>query len=177
LRYNAPTHVLIHKCAMTSPTRHLRQACLATLAASLVAALFWVFFNASKHWPSLAAVNIFAEDPYDAAGSFGIQLAGLAALLSLVRSLRPEPQGPTLARLALILRGNVVVLLAAAVTLLADGLALLRYADRWTASIVGWWLAGWVGGLMALTLLVGWCSPWGGGWDWPQGGVHGAVRP
>ena len=141
---------------MTDPTRDLRQARLATLAASLLAALFWAFFNVSKHQPSLAAVNVFAEDPYDAVGSFGVQLAGLAALLSLLRSFRPAPQGFIPARLALVLRSNLVLLIAVAVTLLADGVALIRYADQWTASIAGWRLAGLAGALMALNLLAGW---------------------
>ena len=50
---------------------------------------FWAFFDNSKNLPALAVINPFAEDPYDAVGSFGIQLSLFAALLSLLRAFRP----------------------------------------------------------------------------------------
>jgi hypothetical protein len=85
-----------------------RQAKFATLAAFVLVVLFWIFFNASKHISALAQVNVFNEDPYDAVGSFGIQLAILAAVLSFVRILRPYPKGITPENLLLILRGDAV---------------------------------------------------------------------
>ena len=55
----------------------------------LLTIFFLAFFDNSKNIPLLAVVNPFAEDPYDAVGSFGIQLAFFAALLSLIRAFRP----------------------------------------------------------------------------------------
>ncbi len=141
---------------MNNPAGYLRQVHLTTLAACLMAAAFLVFFDASKHQPALAAVNAFAEDPYDAVGSFGIQLAGLGAFVSLVRSFRTYPAGITRTRAALILRGDAVALVAVAVTMIADGVAFCRYPRVWTGSTAGGMLAGLVGGLLALTLLAGW---------------------
>ncbi len=51
--------------------------------------MFYLFFQISKHQPALSQVNAFAEDPYDAVGSFGTQFAVFTALLSLVRAFRP----------------------------------------------------------------------------------------
>ncbi len=141
---------------MNNPASYLRQVRLTTLAACLMAAAFLVFFDASKHQPALAAVNVFAEDPYDAVGSFGIQLAGLGALVSLVRSFRPYPAEITRTQTVLILRGDAVALVAVAVTMIADGVAFCRYPRVWTGSTAGWVLAGIVGGFLALTLLAGW---------------------
>jgi hypothetical protein len=50
---------------------------------------FYLFFQTSKHNPALSSVNAFADDPYDAVGSFGVQFALFTALLSLVRAFRP----------------------------------------------------------------------------------------
>jgi hypothetical protein len=37
--------------------------------AFVLAVLFYLFFQVSKHHPALSQVNAFAEDPYDAIGS------------------------------------------------------------------------------------------------------------
>ena len=55
----------------------------------LLTIFFLAVFDNSKNIPLLAVVNPFAEDPYDAVGSFGIQLAFFAAFLSLIRAFRP----------------------------------------------------------------------------------------
>src|SRR5512141_816551 len=84
----------------------------------LLTIFFVTFFDNSKNIPLLAVVNPFAEDPYDAVGSFGIQLAFFAALLSLIRAFRPyaTKEFPSNQPL-LILRGEIVALLAISVTL------------------------------------------------------------
>ena len=108
---------------------------------------FFLFFNLSKHEPGLARVSPYGEDPYDAVGSFGIQLSAAAALISLMRVLRPR-QGGVVSReaLTLILKGNNVALVSMLVTLAADGMAMVRYLNRWTGSGTGWILAaGWAG--------------------------------
>lgn len=122
----------------------------------LLTLLFWSFFDASKHDPTLAKVNVFTEDPYDAVGSFGIQLAMLSALVSFLRILRPYPKGITFNNLLLILRGNAVSLLSIAVTLAADMIAMFRYLSEWTGSFAGWLLVAFISGLAALTALAGW---------------------
>jgi hypothetical protein len=114
------------------------------------------FKRGTIHYPVLVKVNVFIEDPYDAVGSFGIQLAVLSALVSFVRILRPYPKGITSNNLILILHGNAVSLLSVAVTLTADIIAMFRYLPEWTNSSAGWLLAAFISGLMALTALAGW---------------------
>lgn len=117
---------------------------------------FLAFFDTSKQIPALALVNPFAEDPYDAVGSFGVQLSFFAALLSLIRAFRPyaTKEIPHQQEL-LILRGEAVALLSILVTLTADLVALLRYRTMWRNSFAGWILAALVGGLLLWTVLPG----------------------
>ncbi len=141
---------------MNIPTPSFRQLQLATLITCLLAFLFFIFFNASKHDPALVKANVFIEDPFDAVGSFGIQLALLAGLISFVRILRPYPKGVTPDGLSLIFRGDAVALLSIVVTLAADLIAMLRYLPGWTGSPAGWRLAGFAGSLGVLTAMAGW---------------------
>ena len=122
----------------------------------LLVIFFLAFFDNSKHIPWLAAVNPFADDPYDAVGSFGIQLSFFVALLSLIRAFRPygTKEIPS-SQLFLILRGETVALLCVAVTLTSDIVALLRYLSMWKSSPAGWILAGIVGGLSLLITSAG----------------------
>lgn len=117
---------------------------------------FLAFFDNSKRIPSLTLVNPFADDPYDAVGSFGVQLSFFAALLSLVRAFRPytTKEIPPHQEL-LILRGEAVALLSILVTLAADLVALLRYPTMWMNSFAGRVLAALVGGFLLWTVLVG----------------------
>ncbi len=121
----------------------------------LLTIFFLAFFDNSKNIPLLAVVNSFAEDPYDAIGSFGIQLAFFAALLSLIRAFRPytTKEIPSDQQL-LILRGEIVALLAIGVTLTADIVAMLRYPSMWMNTAGGRILVGLVVGLVSLTILV-----------------------
>jgi len=50
-----------------------------------LAFLFFLFFQYTKHNPTLRPINVFGEGPYDAVGSFGIQLAFLASLVTGIR--------------------------------------------------------------------------------------------
>ncbi|MGD0993857.1 MAG: hypothetical protein ABR998_15450 [Gemmatimonadales bacterium] len=128
-------------------------ACLTTAAALGLTA----FFFAAKHRVGLVRLAPFAEDPYDAVGSFGFQLALVAALISLLRGARrydragiPAPQA------VLVLRGSITALLAVFVTMQADAVALLRHPRVWAHSPIGFTLTL---GLVIVAL----ASLWGAG--------------
>jgi hypothetical protein len=131
-----------------------RQLRSLTLLCGCLALLFFLFFDQSKHQPVLASVNPFLDDPFDAVGSFGIQLALLAVLLSLARLFRPYPNG-RLSNYAvlMVLRSDVVSLLSILVTLIADLVAVLRYPRVWIHTAHGILLVGLTCGLSTLTIL------------------------
>jgi hypothetical protein len=128
-------------------------ACLTVL----LAVLFYLFFQIPKHNPALSHVNAFAEDPYDAIGSFCIQLALFTAFISLLRAFRPYQRKQMLNNQKLFfVRGAYFSCLSIAVTLAADGVAMLRYPSVWIGEPTGFLLAAWLGGMALLTVLVGW---------------------
>jgi hypothetical protein len=134
-----------------------RQIKISALIVFLLAVVFYLFFDRSKHVTALEAVNSFGTDPYDAVGSFGIQLAIFAASLTILRAFRPycaNEVGPK--QIVLILRGLTIVVLSVAVTLTADGVALARYRSVAMASVPGLILTALVAGLALLTILCGW---------------------
>jgi hypothetical protein len=109
-------------------------ACLTTAAALGLTA----FFFAAKHRVGLVRLAPFAEDPYDAVGSFGFQLALVAALISLLRGARRYgPGGVPAPQATLVLRGSITALLAVFVTIQADAVALLRHPRVWAHSPIG----------------------------------------
>ena len=55
----------------------------------VLAAVFAVYFDITKHNLYISPVNPFADDPYDAIGSFAFQAAVFFGFLSLFRSFRP----------------------------------------------------------------------------------------
>jgi hypothetical protein len=127
-----------------------------TLIILILAVLFYFFFMTSKHDPILSPVNPFAEDPFDAIGSFGIQVAGFLGFLSFIRvfwfyrkGAVSEEQKVTLART------QMLVVLAVAVTLAGDRVAMARYPSLWTTSAGGAELAALLGGLFLMTLAAG----------------------
>ena len=108
----------------------------------VLAVLFYLFFQASKHDLALSPVNAFADDPYDAVGSFGVQFALFTALLSLVRAFRPYQSEQTLdGQKLLLLRGEYFSCLSVAVTLVADVVAMLRHSSVWIGLPAGDMLA------------------------------------
>lgn len=136
----------------TQTARSIRTTTFVVFALTV---FFFAFFENSKNIPWLAAVNPFADDPYDAVGSFGIQLSFFAALLSLIRAFRPYPTKeipPN--QLVLILRAEAVTLISMIVTLMTDVVAMLRYPSIWRNSPAGWILAGLVSGFILLTTLI-----------------------
>jgi hypothetical protein len=140
---------------------------IVTLTTYLQVILFVLFFNFSKHNLILAQLNPFIEDPFDAVGSFGIQLAAVAGGLSLLRIFRPYPRGITLKNLTLILNCNLTALLAILVTLIADSVALVRFFPKWIDLSAGLLLAAITCGLLAVNtillqriLSIGWELKW-----------------
>ncbi len=106
-------------------------------ATAMAAALaFWAFFQASK-WPVFAGANPFAEDPVDAIGSIGFEVAVVAGLLSLARALRVyQARALDDHRPRLILRGVGIVLLALGTTVVADAIQEIQQPG-WNTSIWG----------------------------------------
>ena len=124
--------------------------------AFVLAVLFYLFFQVSKHDPALSQVNAFAEDPYDAVGSFGVQFALFTALLSLVRAFRPYQADKALdSQELLLVRVEYFSCLSIALTLVADIVAMIRHPAVWIGRPTGYLLAALVGGMALLTVLVG----------------------
>ncbi len=106
-----------------------------TTAASLG---LMVFFFAAKHRTPFARIVPFGEDPYDAVGSIGFQLALVASLISLLRGARRyDGAGVPAAQAALALRASITALLAVFVTIQADAVAMLRHPRLWVHSPIG----------------------------------------
>lgn len=124
----------------------------------IVAVAFYLFFfQGYKQQPALASVTPFADDPYDAVGSFGIQLTWLMALLSLVRAFRHyQPGQDLMSQELLFIRGAYASCLSVAVTLAADIVALLRHPSVWIGLPEGNLLVAQLGGMVLLTALLGW---------------------
>jgi hypothetical protein len=123
----------------------------------VLAMLFYLFFQISKHHPALSQVNAFAEDPYDAIGTAGVQFAVFTALLSLVRAFRPYQSKEALdGQQLLLVRGEYLTCLPVAVTLVADMIAMIRYSSLWIGFPAGHVLALLTGGMALLTVLVSW---------------------
>jgi hypothetical protein len=100
----------------------VRRAHHATALIAVAAFLFYLFFQVNKNGP-FRELNPFGVDPYDAVGSFAIQIALLVGLLTYARALRILVDPGQAAKMRLVLRGNLLVLLAILVTLVVDGIA------------------------------------------------------
>src|SRR5260370_39016352 len=122
----------------------------------VLAVLFYLFWQISKHQPALSQVNAFAEDPYDPVGSFGTQLAVFTALLSVVRAFRPyQPNKILDGQKVHLVRAEYITCLSVAVTLAADIVAIVRYPSGWLGFPAGQILAALVVGMAILTALIG----------------------
>lgn len=151
-----------------------------SILVTLLAFLFITFFNVTKHNPVLSPVNPFAEDPFDAIGSFGIQAALFLGLLSLVRAFKPyPPPAPTEGHRTLLARTEMLSVLAVGVTLGGDLVGMARYPLLWVGSSAGHDLAALLGGLVMFTVAagvlvyrsIGWVSLTGLPGRWGQAGV------
>lgn len=127
---------------------------LNSLMLAILAVAFSLFFAWSKHNPNTARVNPFAEDPYDAVSSFGVQFVLFVATVSLLRAFRPYPVKTDLSRQAvLVARGQFLGLLAVAVSTIVDGLAMLRHQRMWQHTIAGNQLLGLAAGFFLWTAM------------------------
>lgn len=121
-----------------------------------LAVLFYAFFMHAKHDPALSRVNAFADDPYDAVGSFGIQAAAFLAILGLLRAFRATRRhGDSLGQERFVLRVQIAALLSVAVTLSSDALAMLRHSPAWMGFPAGYRLIELLAGIAVLTLVIG----------------------
>ncbi len=127
-----------------------------TVLVFLLAVLFCLFFELSKHDPFLLNANAFAEDPYDGIGSMGIQAAVILAALSLLRAFWPSPKNDAFEnRKALLVRTQMMAILAVSITLTADAIAMLRHPSMWVGSAGGHLLAALLAGMAFLTAMAG----------------------
>jgi hypothetical protein len=111
---------------------------LTAFANLLLATLFLLFFDRAKHDPAFAAVNPFAVDPYDAVGSFGVQLSIACALIAVIRAIRTDLQTDSLYnRFTYTLRAMGVTQLGIIVTVLADLAAVVRFPGVWSGFAEG----------------------------------------
>ena len=107
-----------------------------------LAALLQWWFAFAKHDLSLSRVIPFGEDPFDSIGSFACIAAVLLSFLSLYRAFRPYRNGgPTSEQILFLIRSQEAVVLAAIITVAADGLAMVRYPGTWIDSVGGYKLA------------------------------------
>ena len=126
------------------------------LLAFLLALLFYFFFMHTKHDAALSAVNAFAEDPYDAVGSFGIQAAFFCGVVCLIRAFRPQgSEGASLERKVFVMRAQMAAVLAVGVTLVSDAVGAARHPSLWLGSAAGHRLIFLLGGMAILTVMTG----------------------
>ena len=122
----------------------------------VLAVLFCVFFMHTKHDSALSTVNAFADDPYDAVGSFGIQAAAFLAILGLMRAFRSSHRYANSAEQErLLLRAQTAAILSVAVTLATDAVAMLRHPSAWIGVSAGHKLLELLGGMAVLTIAIG----------------------
>lgn len=126
------------------------------LLAFLLALLFYFFFMHTKHDAALSAVNAFAEDPYDAVGSFGIQAALFCGVVCLIRAFRPQDsEGASLERRIFVVRAQMAAVLSVGVTLASDAVGAARHSWLWLGSSAGHRLIFLLGGMAVLAAMVG----------------------
>ncbi len=129
---------------------------LNTLLTVFLAIIFILFFDFTKHNPTLSAINPFADDPYDAIGTFGIQSALFLGVFSVVRTIRLacNRQSSDTQKFFL-LRAQMATVLAVFVTCMANTVAMIRHLSIWFGSVAGYELVALLGGLILSTLFVG----------------------
>lgn len=124
-----------------------------TLLILFLAVLFIIFFFLTKQNSVFSILNPFTDDPYDAVGSFAIQLSFFTAIISLLRAFRPYNKGISQAnQKVLLIRGLIISVLSVFITLITDIIAMLRYYSTWINLTGGQLLGLIVAGMTVLTL-------------------------
>lgn len=109
-----------------------------SLIVFVFALLFAYFFDFTKHNPSLSPVNPFADDPYDAIGSYAFQATIFLGLFSLFRAFRPyRDSQPSDEQTLFLVRTQIAIVLSILVTLIGDLVALIRYLSVWSGAATG----------------------------------------
>ncbi len=130
---------------------------LTSLLVLILSLLFITFFFTSKQNPIFININPFADDPYDAVGSFTIQLSFFAALICLLRAFRPYNKTTIQNnQRLLLLRGLIISILSMLITLITDMIAMIRYHLNWIHFYDGQLLAAIVIGMTLFTLSAIW---------------------
>jgi hypothetical protein len=97
-----------------------------------LAASFYYFFMFTKHDASLSAIIPFANDPYDAIGSFAVIISVLLGILALIRAFRPyRNRPPTVGQSIILVRTQVAIVVAVLVTIAADLVVMMRHPSEW----------------------------------------------
>lgn len=122
---------------------------LNSLLAVCLAIIFLCFFQFTKHDPVLAAILPFSNDPYDAVGSFGVIIAGLLSMLSVLRVLRRQR---TDRQNILVARTQFTVAATVLVTLVTDSVAMVRHIPMWINRAGATELVLLMGGMIVLAL-------------------------
>jgi len=128
---------------------------LNTLTVLMLAAAFSWFFMFAKHDPSLAPIVPFADDPWDAIGSYcyiaSLLLAGLILFRSLRLGARHRATGSSSLYLA---RAQMALPAGVLITVIADSLAMAHHSSQWWGKPESRLLVLLLGGLAVFTLLV-----------------------
>jgi hypothetical protein len=93
-----------------------------------LAVVFLLFFQFTKHDPVLALIIPFGNDPYDTVGSIGVIIAGLLAVLALIRAFCKVLVER---RRIIIARTQFCVVAAILVTLIVDCVAMVKHIPMW----------------------------------------------
>lgn len=104
----------------------------ALLVCGLALLFSWAFFLL-KHSPAFRDIIPFADDPYDAVGSFAFITADLLAATSLVRVLLPKFVGRSCDSLY-VSRTQAAVALCILMTVSTDAIAMLRHTSKWSGA-------------------------------------------
>ena len=101
---------------------------LNSIFAICLAVAFIIFFQFTKHNSVLAVIIPFGNDPYDVVGSIGVIIAGLLAVLALIRAFYKVLVER---RRIIIARTQFSVVAVILVTLMVDSVAMVRHISMW----------------------------------------------
>jgi hypothetical protein len=112
----------------------LVQSGIATACLALVYVWFFFLCKKSTVLPPLCAYTV---DPYDAVGSFGIQVAALVGVVALMRAMRMR-RSTDAGEALFFARSLAVVDLTVLATMASNVIAMLRTVQSWGHTVLGW---------------------------------------